>query len=77
MKHIFLFPVYFYRYCISPFLADRCIYTPSCSLYMVEAVDKHGVFRGGFMGIKRLCRCHPMAKGCYDPVPEILQVFNK
>ena len=44
---------------------------------MLEAVEKHGLMRGGFMGVKRLCRCHPMAKGGYDPVPEIIQVSKK
>jgi len=77
MKYIFLFPVYIYRYCISPLMASRCIYTPTCSSYMIEAVEKHGVCRGGFLGVKRLCRCRPMVKGCYDPVPNILEVSNK
>jgi len=77
MKYIVLIPVYIYRYCISPFLASRCIYTPTCSSYMVEAVEKHGAFRGGFLGVKRVCRCHPMANGCYDPVPDTLQVSHK
>jgi len=70
MKRIFLFPVYFYRYCISPFLPPRCIYTPTCSAYMIEAIEKHGVFRGGSLGVRRVCRCHPWAIGRYDPVPD-------
>ena len=69
MKRLLLLPVYFYRYCISPFLPPRCIYTPTCSSYMIEAVEKHGAFRGVILGVKRILRCHPWAKGCYDPVP--------
>jgi len=70
LQRILLFPVYVYRYGISPFLAPRCIYTPSCSSYMIEAIEKHGAMRGSFLGMKRVCRCHPWANGCYDPVPE-------
>ncbi len=77
MKRLFLFPVHIYRYCISPFLPSRCIYEPSCSSYMIEAIEKHGVVRGSGLGMKRLCRCHPLAKGCYDPVPEPNQSCKK
>jgi len=44
---------------------------------MIEAVEKHGVFQGSLLGGKRLCRCHPLAEGCYDPVPETIQITNK
>jgi len=77
MKFIFLLPVHFYRYCISPCLPSRCIYIPTCSSYMLEAVEKHGVLQGGFLGVKRLCRCHPFASGCYDPVPDHLNCCKK
>ncbi|MDX8397911.1 MAG: membrane protein insertion efficiency factor YidD [Mariprofundaceae bacterium] len=77
MKRFFLLPVRLYRYVISPFLPSRCIYMPTCSAYMIEAVETHGTMRGGLLGVKRLCRCHPWAKGSYDPVPENIQGSKK
>ncbi len=68
LRNIFLLPVYFYRACISPLLPPSCRYTPTCSQYMVEAVTKYGIFKGGWLGIKRLLRCHPWGGSGYDPV---------
>jgi len=59
----------FYKRYISPTLPPSCRYTPTCSEYAYEAVAKYGVVRGGWMGIKRVLRCHPFAPGGYDPVP--------
>jgi hypothetical protein len=70
IKSLLLFPVRLYRYCISPFLPARCIHTPTCSEYMQEAVEVHGAWRGILLGLRRLLRCHPFARGGYDPVPE-------
>ena len=69
LRQIALLPVYAYRACISPILPPTCRYTPTCSAYMVEAVMKYGIFRGGWIGIKRLLRCHPWGGSGYDPVP--------
>lgn len=66
---IVLAPVYFYRWCISPLLPASCRYTPTCSQYMVEAVQKHGIFKGVWLGLKRIARCHPWGGSGYDPVP--------
>ena len=57
-----------YRRCISPLFPSVCRFTPSCSNYMIEAVEKYGVLRGVAMGIWRILRCHPFSRGGYDPV---------
>lgn len=69
MKHLLIALVRFYQYAISPLLGRRCRYFPSCSEYAVEAVQKHGALRGGWLGVKRVFRCHPWHPGGYDPVP--------
>jgi putative membrane protein insertion efficiency factor len=57
-----------YKWAISPMLLPSCRYTPTCSEYAMEAVDRYGVLRGAAMAIVRVLRCHPFAKGGYDPV---------
>ena len=69
MKSLLIGLLRFYQYAISPFLGRRCRYFPSCSEYAVEAVKKHGAIKGGWLGVKRVCRCHPWHPGGYDPVP--------
>jgi putative membrane protein insertion efficiency factor len=58
-----------YRYCLSPLLPPACRFTPSCSLYAIEAVERHGAWRGSYLAVRRLLRCHPFCSGGYDPVP--------
>ncbi len=58
-----------YKRYISPLLPPSCRFVPTCSVYTVEAVEKYGVLRGLMMGGMRLLRCHPFARGGYDPVP--------
>ena len=58
-----------FRVFISPLTPPSCRYTPTCSQYMVEAVLKYGPFKGGWLGIKRILRCHPWGGSGYDPVP--------
>ena len=58
-----------YQLAISPLLGARCRFYPSCSQYALEAVERHGSRRGGWLAIRRLARCHPFHPGGYDPVP--------
>jgi putative membrane protein insertion efficiency factor len=59
----------FYQQAISPYLRPSCRYTPSCSQYYIDAVKKYGPFKGSYLGIKRILRCHPWGGHGYDPVP--------
>ena len=65
----FILLIRFYQGAISPLLMPSCRYTPSCSVYGIEAIAKHGPFRGGWLTLKRLGRCHPWGGRGYDPVP--------
>lgn len=58
-----------YQYAISPMLGSRCRFYPSCSEYAVEALQQHGVFKGSWLALKRIGRCHPWHPGGHDPVP--------
>ena len=58
-----------YQWFISPVLPASCRHYPSCSSYMLQALDVHGPLKGGWMGLKRISRCHPWDDGGYDPVP--------
>ena len=70
MKRVFLFLIRFYQRNISPAFPPRCRYIPTCSQYAVEAIEKYGALKGGWLAFKRLMRCHPFHKGkMYDPVP--------
>ncbi|WP_373808403.1 membrane protein insertion efficiency factor YidD [Streptococcus ferus] len=69
MKKLLIFPVRLYQRFISPLLPPSCIYHPTCSAYMIEAIEKHGL-KGVLMGLARILRCHPFAQGGEDPVPD-------
>ena len=60
----------FYRAWLSPLLPSACRFHPTCSEYMLHAVETQGVLRGVWLGLKRLGRCHPLCEGGFDPVPE-------
>jgi len=69
MKWVLIGLIRVYQWTLSPLMGGQCRYEPSCSRYGVEAIDQYGAMRGGWMTIKRIARCHPFAKGGYDPVP--------
>ena len=70
MKRFFLALIRFYQRSISPCFPSRCRVRPTCSAYALEAIQKYGAFKGGWLALKRLLRCHPFYKGdYYDPVP--------
>lgn len=62
-------PIHFYRYCISPLTPPSCRFTPTCSRYALEALQKHGPVKGLWLTIKRIARCNPWGGSGYDPVP--------
>ncbi len=65
----FILLIRVYQGAISPYLMPACRYSPSCSAYGVEAIRIHGPFKGGWMALKRISRCHPWGGSGYDPVP--------
>ena len=70
MKKLLLLLIRFYRRAISPYTPPSCRFTPTCSAYACEAIEKYGSVKGGWLALKRICRCHPFYKGdYYDPVP--------
>jgi len=70
VARLLLFLVRAYRAALSPFFAGSCRFVPSCSAYAEEAIGLHGWRRGALMAVGRICRCHPLARGGLDPVPE-------
>ena len=69
MKKLMMAMIRFYQREISPLHPPRCRYIPTCSEYALQAVEKYGAVKGGWLALKRLLRCHPFHKGGYDPVP--------
>lgn len=69
MKALALALIRFYKRFISPVLPSACRFEPTCSVYTYQAIEKYGVLKGGWMGVKRISRCHPLHPGGYDPVP--------
>lgn len=70
LSYVFIGIVKFYQVSISPLLGSHCRHTPTCSQYTIEAIREWGPAKGGWMGLKRLSRCHPWGTHGYDPVPE-------
>lgn len=68
-KRALLWLIRFYRATLSPHHPACCRFTPTCSQYALEAVEKYGALKGGWLALRRILRCHPFGKGGYDPVP--------
>lgn len=66
---ILILPIQFYRGVISPHTPPSCRFTPTCSQYAIDAIRKHGPFKGLWLAVKRISRCHPWGGSGYDPVP--------
>jgi putative membrane protein insertion efficiency factor len=69
LRRIATLPVRFYRRFLSPLKPPMCRFSPTCSQYAVEAIERHGIFRGGAYAAWRILRCHPFCEGGFDPVP--------
>lgn len=69
MKLLLVLLVRGYQVVLSPLLPASCRYYPTCSHYAIEALEKHGALRGGWLAVKRISRCHPFRPGGFDPVP--------
>lgn len=69
MKYVAMYLIRFYQMTISRVMPPSCRFTPSCSHYGYEAIEKYGLLKGGWLAIKRISRCHPLNPGGYDPVP--------
>lgn len=70
MRTLLITLIRIYQMGISPWLGNHCRFYPSCSQYACEALERHGVLRGGWLAIRRVLRCHPWHPGGVDPVPE-------
>lgn len=70
MKRLLISLIEFYRKYISPRTSPCCRFIPTCSQYGLEAIERYGAFKGGFMTLWRILRCNPFVPGGYDPVPE-------
>jgi len=70
LKKIFIFPVRVYQWTLSPLLGAHCRFEPSCSQYMIDAINEWGPLKGTWLGLKRIARCHPWGGHGHDPVPK-------
>lgn len=69
VSKIFILLIRFYQLSISPMLGQNCRYSPTCSQYSIEAINKYGALKGGWIALKRIFSCHPWGGNGYDPVP--------
>jgi hypothetical protein len=69
-RHLVMWTIRGYQLALSPMLGPRCRFYPSCSCYAHTAIERYGILQGGWLGLRRLLRCHPFHEGGYDPVPD-------
>jgi putative membrane protein insertion efficiency factor len=69
LKYVLMGLIRLYKITLSPLLPSSCRFTPTCSVYGYQAIEKYGAVKGGWMAIRRIARCHPFNPGGYDPVP--------
>lgn len=70
LAYVFALPIRAYRLIFSPWVGFNCRYHPTCSIYALEALDKYGALKGGWLALRRIFRCNPFAGSGYDPVPK-------
>ena len=76
MRSLLILLIRGYQLLISPLIGANCRFYPSCSCYAIEALDRHGAIKGGFLGLCRIAKCHPFNDGGYDPVPGDTKTTN-
>ena len=69
LNYLLIFPIKLYQILLSPLIGPSCRFTPTCSNYAIEAINKHGPFKGFWLAIKRISKCHPWGDSGHDPVP--------
>ena len=69
LNYFLIFPIKLYQILLSPLIGPSCRFTPTCSNYAIEAINKHGPFKGFWLAIKRISKCHPWGDSGHDPVP--------
>ncbi|MED5269024.1 MAG: membrane protein insertion efficiency factor YidD [Candidatus Neomarinimicrobiota bacterium] len=70
MSYIFVKIIRLYQIMLSPILGSNCRYHPTCSQYMIDAINEWGILKGGILGIKRIAKCHPLGSKGFDPIPK-------